>query len=200
MPAEVESTERRRQIGEAALRVVRERGAAQLTIRAVAQAMGGSTSLITHYVRNRRELLILAFTTVEHRWAAEEQRLADLPAAERIEQLAAWGADWSREEDEVVAALLLHFLTEAKPAPEDLAVVHHTLDAWHRELGQAAEAAGIPDPWASRRPDLPRLPRRHAQHPRTPRDLDRRTPHHGSPQPQPATSPRLDRPCPADRA
>lgn len=149
MPAEVESTERRRQIGEAALRVVRERGAAQLTIRAVAEAMGGSTSLITHYVRNRRELLILAFITVEHRWAAEEQRLADLPAAERIEHLAAWGADWSREEDEVVAALLLHLLTEAKPAPEDLAVVHHTLDAWHRELGQAAQAAGIPAPWAA---------------------------------------------------
>ncbi|MDC0770758.1 hypothetical protein [Streptomyces sp. HD] len=50
---------------------------------------------------------------------------------------------------EAVAALLLHLLTEAKPAPEDLAVVHHTLDAWHRELGAAAEAAGIPDPWAA---------------------------------------------------
>jgi hypothetical protein len=58
-------------------------------------------------------------------------------------------ADWSREEDDVVAALLLHLLTEAKPASEDLAVVHHTLDAWHRELGEAAEAAGIPDPWAA---------------------------------------------------
>ncbi|WP_328842765.1 TetR/AcrR family transcriptional regulator [Streptomyces sp. NBC_00258] len=149
MPTEVESTERRRQIGKAALRVVRERGAAQLTIRAVADAMGGSTSLVTHYVRNRRELLILAFTAVEHRWAAEENRLAQLPAADRIDYLAQWGANWSSEEDEVLAALLLHLLTEARPAPESLAVVHQELDAWRQALGEAAEAADIRSPWAS---------------------------------------------------
>ncbi|MFJ7496126.1 TetR/AcrR family transcriptional regulator [Streptomyces sp. NPDC097727] len=149
MPAEVESAERRREIGEAALRVVRERGAARLTIRAVADAMGGSTSLVTHYVRNRRELLILTFATVEHRWAAEESRLGKLPADKRIELMSQWAADWSSEEDEVLAALLLHMLTEPRTNPEDLAFVHQALDGWHRELGEAAEAAGIPEPWAA---------------------------------------------------
>lgn len=145
MPIEVESADRRRQIGEACLRVVRERGPAQLTIRAVAEVMGGSTSVVTHYVRNRRELLILAFTTIQQHWEKVDEEFAALPESEHFDRFLTWGVNWSSGENEVLAALFLELLTEARRAKDDAEFMHAVLDDWHRDLVQAAKHAGLPD-------------------------------------------------------
>lgn len=57
MPRTVDRDERRRQIAYAALRLMSTRGPAALTLRGLAQELGGSITLVTHFYRNRAELL-----------------------------------------------------------------------------------------------------------------------------------------------
>jgi AcrR family transcriptional regulator len=57
MPRIVDRAERRREIAYAALRLMSTRGPAALTLRALAEELGGSITLVTHFYRNRAELL-----------------------------------------------------------------------------------------------------------------------------------------------
>jgi AcrR family transcriptional regulator len=57
MPRTVDHDERRRDIAYAALRLMSTRGPAALTLRGLAQELGGSITLVTHFYRNRAELL-----------------------------------------------------------------------------------------------------------------------------------------------
>lgn len=57
MPRQVDHARRRREIVDATLKVLSEVGTRGLSFRAIANEMGGSTTLITHYFPTQRELL-----------------------------------------------------------------------------------------------------------------------------------------------
>ncbi len=61
MPAIVDHDERRREVAEAAFRLVAKRGLAALTVRAVADEVGCSTAVVSHYFENKRQLLIQTY-------------------------------------------------------------------------------------------------------------------------------------------
>lgn len=58
MPRVVDTEARRREILEAALAILAESGLQALSFRAVAQRLGGSSTLVTHYYRSRRDMLV----------------------------------------------------------------------------------------------------------------------------------------------
>lgn len=57
MPRQVNHEDRRALVEEAAIAIAIESGFAAVTIRAIAERMGASTSAVTHYVGSREELL-----------------------------------------------------------------------------------------------------------------------------------------------
>ncbi|MEU1210127.1 TetR/AcrR family transcriptional regulator [Nocardia sp. NPDC005825] len=143
MPIEVDGDDRRRRIGDAGLRVVRERGVAALTVRAVAAELGGSTSLVTNYVRDRTELLGLTMDSVLRHWDAEAESLTGKGG---LAELAAWAVDWYTGDGPTVVTVLLSILTADRPDPERLATVRRELEILHTQLRAAAHAERTPDP------------------------------------------------------
>lgn len=78
MPRQVDHAARRRDIGAAVLKIAAERGFREATIRAVASAVGASTSQVTHYVSGRDELIRIAVRhEIETRQAQITELLAD---------------------------------------------------------------------------------------------------------------------------
>lgn len=57
MPRHVDHADRRREIVQATIRVLAHKGIAGLSIRAVAEQLGGSVTLVTHYYRSREDLI-----------------------------------------------------------------------------------------------------------------------------------------------
>ncbi|MBL1076527.1 TetR/AcrR family transcriptional regulator [Nocardia sp. 2] len=144
MPVEVDSADRRRRIGEAGVRIVREHGVAGLTVRAVAAALGGSTSLITNYVRNRTQLLDLTLETLVHQWDTQVDELTG-DAGQRLRRLAEWALDWNRDTGPTVAKILVQILGENAIDAQRLATLHHELDRLRGRLIAALRAAQVPD-------------------------------------------------------
>ena len=83
MPKVVDHENRRDQIAEAAGRVMASRGVEALTLRDIAQETGFSPGILTHYFRNREELL--AHTSRYLREATTRRQLDSLASAERVE-------------------------------------------------------------------------------------------------------------------
>ncbi|WJV51006.1 TetR/AcrR family transcriptional regulator [Streptomyces flavofungini] len=77
MPRQVDHAARRRDIGAAVLKIAAERGFREATIRAVAAAVGASTSQVTHYVSSRDELIRIA---VRHEIEARRVQITELLA------------------------------------------------------------------------------------------------------------------------
>lgn len=93
MPRHVEAGERRATIADAALRVAREEGFAAVTIRRVAEAMGASTTAVTHYVDGRDDLVRLAVgPLLERRQAEAEAAIAAARPEQQLRRLIAWVA------------------------------------------------------------------------------------------------------------
>jgi AcrR family transcriptional regulator len=67
---------RRRDVSEAVWRVLAGRGFGQLTLRAVAAEMGGSTGLLTHYFPTKRALVRYAHGVAEERTNTRVPRVA----------------------------------------------------------------------------------------------------------------------------
>jgi AcrR family transcriptional regulator len=70
MPRQVDHDDRRREIVDATVRVLAARGVRGLTFRAVAEEMGGSSTLVTHYFPTRQALLDALAESVA--WLPEE--------------------------------------------------------------------------------------------------------------------------------
>jgi AcrR family transcriptional regulator len=68
---------RRRDVAEAVWRVLADRGFGQLTLRAVAEAMGVSTGLLTHYFPTKRALVRYAHNLTEERTDGRALRVAE---------------------------------------------------------------------------------------------------------------------------
>lgn len=82
MPIVVDHEQRRREVAEIAADLIAKLGVERVTVREVAAATGYSTTIVSHYFRDKRELQLLAYRT------------ATLRARRRIEAaLAADGAD-----------------------------------------------------------------------------------------------------------
>jgi len=84
MPSPVDSDERRARLGAAAARVIARAGISGATMREVAAEAGWTTGALTHYFRNKRELLKFTLdASLERRRAARPER-RDLPPAEAL--------------------------------------------------------------------------------------------------------------------
>ncbi|MFJ9005439.1 TetR/AcrR family transcriptional regulator [Streptomyces canus] len=87
MPRVIDREERELRIAEAALRLLGDSGPGGLTLRRLAEELGGSITLITHFYRNRDELLegILATVLAGYETELEElERGADAHGRLRI--------------------------------------------------------------------------------------------------------------------
>lgn len=139
MPRTVDHAERRATLIDATLELVREQGARAVSIRGVADAIGGSTTIVTHYFRNRRDLLHAAVT-----WALEDRQ--------RVLTDAAGGHDplrsvLLRSIDADDAALWAALLVAAADREPDLAPPLDDFDTWWAELVERlVTAAGVEDP------------------------------------------------------
>lgn len=70
MPRVVDHDERREEIAEAAWRVVEREGVEGTSLRGIAREAGHTTGVITHYFRDKRELMVFAFGLVVDRSTA----------------------------------------------------------------------------------------------------------------------------------
>lgn len=71
MPRAVDVNDRRREIAEAALRIISTKGYRAMTLRAVAAELNGSLTLVTHYYPNRAALLQDMATQLMSQWDEE---------------------------------------------------------------------------------------------------------------------------------
>jgi AcrR family transcriptional regulator len=92
VPRPVDTEQRRRDIIEAAKAVLARQGTRGLTFRSVAQQMGGSTSLITHYFATQRDLLDELTRHTLEGWDAEVRAIdeASDDPAQRLAALLYW--------------------------------------------------------------------------------------------------------------
>ena len=155
------SHERREQILDAFARCVARRGLAATTLEEVAQEAGMKRPILRHYIGNRAALVSAVLDRLLARWRQEMEELAvyvaavptverlvdglywqeerdDLPLSEALADaarhdvaLAAWLADWVREQEQALAAML------AKIAPKAgtvrLAIAAHGIVAIHND-------------------------------------------------------------------
>ncbi len=141
MPRQVDHDERRLEIARAALAVIAAHGLAGLSIRAVAQVLGGSTTLVTHYFPSRDALIERVLGVLEQRWEHEilEIQAANTDPRRRLRALLVWGLPI--DDDgllEVRARLSLHGDTRAQErARPTLATFDR---AWLRSLTDAVAA------------------------------------------------------------
>jgi AcrR family transcriptional regulator len=85
MPVDVDSSQRLDAIASATIAVAKESGARAVTIRTVAGQLGGSTTVVTHYVRNRADLMANAARFALSIWRREmAARLDGLAGRERL--------------------------------------------------------------------------------------------------------------------
>ena len=84
MPAKVDADDRRRQLVLAAAELIADEGVGALTNGRLAERLSGSTTVVTHYFRSKRELLLHTYQTMASRSRArleEAMRGSDDPLA-----------------------------------------------------------------------------------------------------------------------
>jgi AcrR family transcriptional regulator len=145
VPIDVNAEERLAQIAEATLRVVEQRGADGVTIRAVAEEMGGSTTVVTNYIPTRTRLISNAVHHAIDGWNVDlEAELATTAPEDEFRTLARWSSSTTGD-DPVVRQLFVELLAKAG-AGEELEALRRD-GAEHREhFTVAAAAAGVADP------------------------------------------------------
>ena len=70
MPLIVDKAERRAQVAEEALALIADRGIGAVTFRQVAEASGTSTAIVTHYFRDKNDLLYEVYRSANRRGMA----------------------------------------------------------------------------------------------------------------------------------
>ena len=92
MPRSVDHDERRRDIARAAIRLLAKNGPRGLTLRALADELGGSITLVTHFFPNRRALLDAVTSQVIEDSATDLASFesAQLTPAERLRAFLVW--------------------------------------------------------------------------------------------------------------
>jgi AcrR family transcriptional regulator len=145
MPIEIEPKVRLAQIAEATMRVAEKRGADGVTIRAVAEEMGGSTTLVTNYIPSRTQLIHNAVQYALEQWREDlDNELDGVAPKDLLRTLALWstGTDGN---DATMRQLFIELLARAKP-DAGLDALRDDSDEHRDEFHAAAVASGMPDP------------------------------------------------------
>ncbi|KOX16119.1 TetR/AcrR family transcriptional regulator [Nocardiopsis sp. NRRL B-16309] len=147
MPIEVDEARRLDEIAAATIDVARERGVRSVTIRAVAERLGGSTAMITNYVSNRSELMLNALRRAEEDWTRDlEGELDGVPAKDRLRVAARWMCTTERD-DEVLRRLRMEIASAGPSAGSAIEEDRRTTSRRsHEELAALAGEAGADDP------------------------------------------------------
>ncbi|MER7395790.1 TetR/AcrR family transcriptional regulator [Streptomyces sp. NPDC000151] len=148
MPIEVDTVQRLDEIAEATIRVARERGVRAVTIRAVAEQLGGSTAMVTNYVPSRSDLMVNALRHAEKEWAREvEGVLEGVRGSERLAEFSRWMCT-TADDDEVMRRLLMEIVA-AGPGPgagREVEQVRTVARTQREELAGVVAEAGTPAP------------------------------------------------------
>lgn len=146
MPVAVDIEERQGAIADATLRVAERAGIRGVTIRAVAEELGASTSVVTHYVPSRAQLLanaIARFSTA--RKLMIEAAVRGLIGPERVRTICGLMVRGS-ERERLYDALWIELLAQPEREPEVFESLRRHADWVHEILEHALEPCGIEDP------------------------------------------------------
>ncbi|XVV07213.1 TetR/AcrR family transcriptional regulator [Actinosynnema sp. CA-248983] len=142
MPRQVDHAARLAAIADAVVTIAAERGFAAVTIRAVADHLKASTSVVTHYVPNRDDLLRLAVRReLAFRRAQAERAMADGPDALRA--LVRWAV---ADTGDRVHRFWLSLLIAAPTEPVLRAELDEFNAWWDEHLRGLVQRSGVPDP------------------------------------------------------
>jgi AcrR family transcriptional regulator len=146
MPIDVDHEQRMKDIARATISVVKERGAEGVTVRAVAERLGGSTTLVTNFLPTRGDLLLNAVRFILDGWNDEMTRtLAGVPAAEYFAAYSRWNISTAGD-DQAYRRLLIEVVASSGSYP----VAQHAIRGFSREnhetLLEAARAADATTP------------------------------------------------------
>ncbi len=118
VPKIVDHEERRERIAEAAWRVIEREGAEGANLRRIARETGHTTGVVTHYFRDKRELMAFAFGLVVDRSTSRMARAAsEAGVTEALAQLLPLDEE-RRRETSVWLALMSASLTDPDLAAE----------------------------------------------------------------------------------
>lgn len=116
MPIEVDAAKRLDRIAEATLRVAGRDGPGGITIRAVAAELGGSTTVVTNYIKSRADLLANAVRYEQRNWHEDTERsvsaAGDNPR-DRLYALIRWST--STDPDDIAARQIWMDLVSRAP-------------------------------------------------------------------------------------
>ncbi|MEM9770203.1 MAG: TetR/AcrR family transcriptional regulator [Cyanobacteria bacterium P01_D01_bin.73] len=95
--------DRRLEVSEAAWRVIAREGLDRTSMRAIAQEMDCTTGVVTHYFRNKQELILFALHQVTARLQVSmEVVIADLSGADRLVAMLSSFLPLDRERQEIL--------------------------------------------------------------------------------------------------
>jgi AcrR family transcriptional regulator len=144
MPIEVDEERRLDEIATATIQVARDRGVRSVTIRAVAEQLGGSTAMVTNYVANRAALMINALRRAEADWSRElERAIEGVEGEERLRAAVRWMCT-TEQDDEVLRRLMMEIASAGPGTGIDEARVASARSD-HKGLGDLVAEAGLPD-------------------------------------------------------
>ncbi|MFC7304057.1 TetR/AcrR family transcriptional regulator [Streptomyces monticola] len=145
MPIEVDEARRLDEIAAATIQVARERGVRSVTIRAVAEQLGGSTAMVTNYVPNRAALMVNALRRSEEDWGQQmDAELDGLSGQDKLRAAARWMC--TTEGDDHVQRRLRMEIAGAGPGagPEVEEAKREAARRGHEELNELVSEAGLP--------------------------------------------------------
>jgi len=146
MPIEVDLDKRLRAIAEATLELASEAGPRAVTVRAVANRLGGSTTLVTGFLPSRQALLGNAFRFVNEGWEEEIARaLEGKSGFDRVRALAQWSLQ-TVNFDDAIRRLWMESLSGAPRGSVDEGIpLGDEADEEHRIIAETVSGAGQPD-------------------------------------------------------
>ncbi|MFJ8824178.1 TetR/AcrR family transcriptional regulator [Streptomyces sp. NPDC102467] len=142
MPIEVDETRRLDEIADATIQVARERGVRSVTIRAVAEQLGGSTAMVTNYISSRAALMTNAMRRAEADWGHEMARaLEGVEGEERLRAAVRWMCTTERD-DEVLRRLMMEIASAGPGAGAEVEKARRTTSRRGREELSALAGEG----------------------------------------------------------
>lgn len=141
MPRIVDAEERRGALCDAVVMIAADGGLGAVTVRSLAQRVGGSTTAITHYVGGREELVVMAVEREARRWRTRfEGKLRERSGLERLRVLA---TEATIGVTEIEQRAWVAFATAAVLDPLVRRALASFDDWWDAELRQSLRECGL---------------------------------------------------------
>ena len=84
MPAKVDADDRRRRLTAAAAQLIADEGIGALTNQRIAEHLAASTTIVTHYFRSKRELILETYQAMASRSRGRVERAIEEQSADRL--------------------------------------------------------------------------------------------------------------------